>query len=125
MIPKNLRTWFVVHFIADYLFGIPLLIAPVWTLSLLGWFTIDPATTRLVGAALLGIGGESLLGMNAHPDTYKALLNLMIIWSLSAITGIILSIIQGSPPMSWVILIIFVTFSTLWIYYRYKLGTEK
>lgn len=125
MIPKNLRTWFVVHFITDYLFGIPLLVAPVLTLSLLGWSTIDPATTRLVGAALLGIGGESLLGINAKLDTYIALLNLKIIWSLSAILGILLSIIQGSPPMSWAILAIFIIFSAVWIYYRIQLGTEK
>jgi hypothetical protein len=125
MVPKNLRTWFVVHFITDYLFGIPLLVAPVLTLSLLGWSTIDPATTRLVGAALLGIGGESLLGINARLDTYIALLNLKIIWSLSAILGILLSIIQGSPPMSWAILAIFIIFSAAWIYYRLQLGTEK
>ena len=61
MVPKNLRTWFVIHFIADYAFGLPMLIAPVWTMTLFGWIIIDPATTRLVGAALLGIGGESLL----------------------------------------------------------------
>lgn len=125
MVPKNLRTWFVVHFITDYLFGIPLLVAPVLTLSLLGWSTIDPTTTRLVGAALLGIGGESLFGRNARLDTYIALLNLKIIWSLCAILGILLSIIQGSPPMSWAILTIFIIFSAVWIYYRLKLGTEK
>jgi Pyruvate/2-oxoacid:ferredoxin oxidoreductase delta subunit len=49
MIPKGLRTWFIIHFVADYLSGIPLLFAPVWTMSLLGWTTIDPATSRLVG----------------------------------------------------------------------------
>jgi hypothetical protein len=125
MVPKNLRTWFVIHFITDYLFGIPLLVAPVWTLSLLGWSTIDPATSRLVGAALLGIGGESFFGRNAKLDTYFALLNLKIIWSLCAILGIFLSIIQGSPPMSWAILAIFAIFSSVWIYYRFQLGTKK
>jgi hypothetical protein len=121
MVPKNLRTWFVIHFIADYLFGIPLLLAPVWTLTLVGWSHVDPATTRLVGAALLGIGGESLLGRNASLETFKAMLNLKIIWSLTAIFGISMSIIEGAPLMSWGFLGIFVTFSAIWVYYRIKI----
>jgi len=118
MVPKGLRTWFTIHFLADSLFGLPLLIAPIWTMTLLGWTNIDPATTRLVGAALLGIGGESLLGRNASFETYKAMLNLKIIWSLGAIFGIIVSLIEGAPPMGWLILVIFITFSATWIYYR-------
>jgi hypothetical protein len=121
MIPKGLRNWFLIHFIADYLFGLPLLIAPVWTMTLFGWTTVDPATTRLVGAALLGIGGESLLSRNASLETYRALLNLKVIWSLSAILGIGLSLIEGAPPMGWGFLAIFATFSAIWIYYRYQL----
>lgn len=121
MIPKSLRTWFVIHFIADYLFGLPLLIAPVWTLTLFGWDHVDPAITRLVGAALLGIGGESLLSRKAGRETYQAMLNLKIIWSLSAIFGISISIAQGSPAMSWGFLTIFVVFSAIWITYRYQL----
>jgi hypothetical protein len=122
MVPNSLRTWFIIHFIADYLFGIPLLITPVWTMTLLGWTTIDPATTRLVGAALLGIGGESLLGRNASLETYKAMLNLKIIWSLGAIFGIVASLMDGAPPLVWLILFIFSTFSVTWIYYRWKLN---
>ncbi len=55
MVSKNLRTWFVIHFVADYLFALPLLIAPTWLLNLFGWQSIDPFTARLVGAALIGI----------------------------------------------------------------------
>ena len=118
---KGLRTWFVIHFIADFLFGLPLLLAPVWTMTLLGWTSVDPATTRLVGAALLGIGGESWLGRNANLETYKAMLNLKIIWSLSAIFAIAASILQGAPLMSWAILGIFVVFSARWITYRVEI----
>jgi len=123
MVPKSLRTWFVIHFIADYVFGLPLLLAPVWILTLLGWTTVDPATARLVGAALLGIGGESLLMRNASLETFKAMLNLKVIWSLSAIFGIVASIIEGAPPMSWGFLGIFVTFSAIWITYRVRMRT--
>ena len=113
MVLKNLRTWFVIHFFTDYIFGIPMLIAPVWTMSLFGWTVIDPATTRIAGAALLGIGGESLLVRNASLEVYRAMLNMKIIWSLSAIFGIILSILDGAPPMAWGFLAIFTGFSAL------------
>ena len=121
MVHKSLRTWFVIHFIADYIFGLPLLLAPVWIMTHLGWTTVDTATARLVGAALLGIGGESLLMRNASLETFQAMLNLKVIWSLSAIFGITASIIEGAPPMSWGILVIFVTFSVIWIYYRVRI----
>ena len=80
MIPTSLRTWFVIHFVTDMLFAIPLLLAPVFTMTLFGWTTIDPATTRLVGAALLAIGIESYLGRNASAAVFEAMLNLKIIW---------------------------------------------
>jgi len=68
MVPKSLRVWFVIHFVADLLFALPLFFAPVFTLKLFGWETVDPATSRLVAAALFGIGIESLLGRNASAD---------------------------------------------------------
>ena len=109
MVPKGLRTWFIIHFIADYLFGIPLLLAPIWTMTLFGWASIDPATTRLVGAALLGI------------ETYRAMLNLKIIWSLAAIFSLAAAVAQGAPPITWLLLIMFLIFSITWIYYRMKI----
>ena len=41
-IPQALKTWFVVHFVVDMLFAIPLMLAPNYTLALLGWNQIDP-----------------------------------------------------------------------------------
>jgi divalent metal cation (Fe/Co/Zn/Cd) transporter len=76
MVPRSLRTWFVIHFVVDILFGVPLLIAPVLLLSWFGWETVDPFMSRLVGAALLGIGVESLLGRNASVEIYREMLNL-------------------------------------------------
>ena len=59
--PKSLQVWFIFHFVFDYLLGLPLLFAPGWLLSLFGWTVIDNFTARLIGAALIGIGGISLL----------------------------------------------------------------
>ena len=110
MVPKSLKTWFTIHFIADYIFAIPLLIAPVTSLKLLGWETIDPVATRIAAAALFGIGGISLLARNEDPLIFKTMLNLKLIWSSSAVIGILWSIIQGAPEAAWLFLVIFVLF---------------
>ena len=126
MVPKGLRLWFVVHFIVDVIFAIPLFLSPKETLQFFGWTQIDPLATRLVGAALMGIGIESLLGRNASVDAFRAMLNLKIIWSLSAVFGITLSMIQGGPPpFGWAVLAIFGSFSILWISYRFRLTHHR
>jgi hypothetical protein len=63
VVPPSARTWFVIHFVADVLFAVPLFFFPETTLSLLGWTDVDPAATRLVAAALFGIG----IPMQEHP----------------------------------------------------------
>ena len=42
MVPTALRTWFVVHFIADWLFALPMFFIPVEFMQLLGWDCVDP-----------------------------------------------------------------------------------
>jgi len=120
-LPPSLRTWFVIHFVADLLFGIPLLFFPQLLLSLLGWTTYDPLTSRLVGAALMGIGIESLLGRNASAETFRAMLNLKVIWASSALFAIGAGIAEGASPMAWAFLGIFAVFWAVWVYYRMKL----
>lgn len=90
-------------------------------MPLLGWTVVDPITSRLVGAALLGIGGESLLGRNASREVFSAMLNLKILWASSAVLGIGLGIAAGGPPMAWGFLVVFVIFGGIWIYYRSKI----
>jgi len=116
-VPNSLRRWFVVHFAVDMLVGIPLLLFPEFIMPLLGWKTIDPISSRVVGAALLGIGIESYLGRNASSDVFHAMLNLKVIWSSSAIFGIGLGIWKGGSQSGWLFLRIFVIFWCIWIYY--------
>ncbi len=120
-VPQSLRSWFVVHFVLDFVFAVPLLLVPGWFLPLFGWTQVDPFTSRLVGAALMGIGVESLLGRNASLETYRAMLNLKIIWAASAVVGISLGLAAGGPKVAWAILGIFTVFLGLWAYYRYLL----
>ena len=121
MVPSSLRVWFVIHFVLDFIFAVPLLIAPEFMLTLFGWNTIDPFASRLVGAALMGIGGESFLGRNGSVEVYRAMLNLKIIWSLTAVIGIGVSMAPGGSPWGWGVLGIFGAFCLLWVYYRLRL----
>lgn len=121
IVPNGLRVWFVIHFVADVLFGVPLLFFPQILLNLFGWQTYDPIMTRLVGAALMGIGVESLLGRNADADTFRAMLNLKVIWASSALIAIGVGIAEGVAPTAWFFLAIFFVFWCVWVYYRMKL----
>jgi hypothetical protein len=124
-ISKSLRTWFVIHCILDVMFAIPMMVAPVAFLSLFGWPTVDPFMTRLVAAALMGIGIESYLGRNAGVEAYQGMLNLKIIWSAFAILGLLISVLTlGGPWTAWLIIAIFVGFNILWVYYRLQLREE-
>ena len=120
-VPNGLRTWFVIHFVADVLVGIPLLFFPQVLLNLFGWKTYDPIMSRLVGAALMGIGVESLLGRNANADIFRAMLNLKVIWASSALIAIGLGISEGAAPTAWLFLGIFFVFWCVWVYYRLRL----
>lgn len=121
-VPELLRTWFLIHFIVDTLFAIPLIFAPEWLIGLFNWPVIDVFLARLVGAALLGIGGVSFLKRNAGLESYQSLLTLKIVWSSSAILGILLSLPENYPRITWLFLGFFILFLIVWVYYKRKLN---
>jgi hypothetical protein len=54
------------------------------------------------------------------------MLNLKIVWSLSAVVDVGLSVAAGGPTMGWAILFIFATFCALGTGYRLRLrGREE
>ena len=120
-VPASLRRWFVVHFVADIIFAVPLVLVPVNLLQVLGWPTVDPLTARMVGAALAGIGIESLLCRNDGIEAFRTMLRLKCIWSGAALVGLSLSLAQGAPRVAWAILAVFGGFAALWNYYRVRL----
>ncbi len=123
-VPTSLRTWFIIHFIADLLFAIPLIIFPTVFLSWLGWTAVDPVTARLVGAALIGIGGESWLARDASLAVYRGMLRLKLLWSGAAILGFGLSLYQGAPLATWLFFGIFAIFFLVWAYWHQQLSTS-
>jgi hypothetical protein len=75
-IPRGLKIWFIIHFIVDIALAIPLIFFPKIFLGLLGFPIVETLTARLVGAALIGIGGASLFAYNKKIETYNILLTL-------------------------------------------------
>jgi hypothetical protein len=121
LVPASLRTWFRVHCAVDLVAGLPLLLFPQRILGLLGWTTIDPVATRLCGAALLGIGGASVMVERHGLAGYRTLLGLKVIWSVAAIFALLAGIADGAPPAAWAFLSIFIAFSGIWISYVIRL----
>lgn len=120
-VPKALRVWFVVHFVADILFAAPLIVAPVAFGQLLGFESIDPITARMVGAALVGIGTESLLGRNDGPESFHTMLRMKVLWSGTANIGLTVNLLSGAPIITGGLLAIFVAFCALWTYWLLRL----
>lgn len=122
MVPPALRTWFVIHFVADLGFALPLFFFPREFLGMLGWTEVDPIASRLVAAALVGIGMESLIGRNASRQSFSTMLRLKMMWSATATLGIGWSIYQGAAPAAWLFLGIFAAFCGIWSWWRIQLG---
>jgi hypothetical protein len=119
-VPVSLRRWFVAHCVVDLAIGVPLLLAPGLFLGSLGWRCVDPVTARLAGAALLAIGGQSLIARQDGPEIFKLLLNLKLIWSYAAIVGLVVAVGQGAPPAAWALLSALIAFAGVWTHYRIR-----
>jgi hypothetical protein len=89
-------------------------------MALLGFSAVDPVSPRLVGAALVGIGTQSLIGRNEGLDAYRIMLNLKLLWSSTAIFALVMGIGEGAPPVTGLFLAVFLAFFGVWTYYRIR-----
>src|SRR2546422_8721778 len=105
--PSALRRWFVFYFAVDWAVGVPLLVAPEILLRFFGWHEIDPIATRLFAAALIAIGGQSLLGRNGSVNEFRAMLNLKLIWAAAAAIALGIGVLGGGPALTWLGLVVF------------------
>jgi hypothetical protein len=119
-VPRTLRAWFVADALVDLTAGLPLLAAPELVLRRLGWTCIDPVSARLVGAALLAIGGQSFLGRDAGVDVYRAMLRLKLIWSFVAALSLFVGVGAGAPTAAWALLSIFIGFAGVWLHHAIR-----
>jgi hypothetical protein len=119
-VPPTLRTWFLVDAAVDVLGAAALLAAPGLVLGRLGWTCVDPVAARLVGAAMLAIGGQSFLGRDASVEVYRAMLRLKLLWSFAAAGGLFVGIGAGAPPAAWAFLSMFIIFAGVWLHHAIR-----
>ena len=127
-VPNALKRWFVVHFVVDVVFAVPLLVAPRLFLGALGWSVVDPFSARLVAAALFAIGIESFLARHASVASYCSMITLKIIWSTAAILGMGLTVVESPAfrtPASYLLIGVFVGFNVVWVYWKKRLGDAR
>lgn len=96
-------------------------VPPGFIISTTAYQSVDPISSRLGGAALMGIGVASWLERKASAEILRAMLNLKIIWATSAVVGIALGLLHGGPPVGRVLLAIFTAFLALWVHCRLRL----
>ena len=119
-VPTALRTWFVIHAVVDYVIAIPLFLIPTLLLEFMGWNTVDPIMARLVAAALFGIGGISFFSRDEQVNTYRTLVTMKMIWSITAEIGFLVSFLvdmNNFPGIAWAFFGMFVIFTMAWGYW--------
>lgn len=122
VVPPSVRGWFVVDFVFSALvMGLPLLLVPEWLLPRLGWSTVDPVATRLVGAALVAVGWQSWRSRGSGQEAYRALLGLKVIWCSLGIVGLVAAIGAGAPQASWALLAVLLLLDGVWIHYAIRI----
>lgn len=124
-IPKSLRYWFLAHFFIDILFAIPLLLFPAWLLEGVGFETTNLLLARMVGAALIGIGGVSLIMRNKDTSAYIPMLQLKLLWSGTVIIALVLSFSETKTTIQLVLLATFMAFFLIWLHYFRLLSKNK
>ena len=124
VVPKGLRQWFIVHFIVDMVVAIPLFVFPENVLTAFAWPQIDILAIRLVAAAFFAIGISSFLSRSGSRETFHHLLNLKIIWSAFAVTGIAFTMLTEElyrNALALVSSLVFMIFLLVWIYWKITL----
>lgn len=120
VIPKSLRTWFLIHFWVDLLIAIPLFLFPSHILSILN-VQADLIFPRIIAAAMFAIGTTSLLTKNAGKESYVSLLTLKIIWSSTALFALALALLTTRNLFLVPLFLTFLVFNIAWVYFKRKL----
>ena len=118
-----LRKWLVFHFYVDYAVAIPIFFGAEQIAVYFPEYPLDTVALRIVAAALFGIGFSSLQASSLDFENMVKKLRWAVIWSGTAWTGILISLLNGGHPLNWPVFVTFVLFNILWTYYAIKLGS--
>ena len=122
-VPSTLRKWLVFHFYVDYAVAIPIFFCAEQIAVYFPEYPLDTVALRIVAAALFCIGFSSLQASSLDYDNMVKKLRWAVIWSGTAWTGVLISLVNGGHPLNWPVFVTFVLFNFLWTYYAVKLGS--
>ncbi len=116
---QSLRITFILHTIVSFVFGLALLIIPGRFLNLFGWAPIDPLISRMLGAALLGLGWGSYRGWRANTwDEVEFLLQVEAAFTVLASVGMLRHLLIASWPWYvWMVFAFYAIFAVSWVYH--------
>lgn len=116
---RSLRITFVLHAVVAFVFGLGLLIIPGRLLELFNWRPIDPLISRMLGAALVGLGWGSYRGWRANLlEEVEILLQVEAVFTVLACVGLLRHLLVASFPWYvWMIFAIYAIFAIAWVYH--------
>ena len=117
-----LRITFLVHAIVAWIFGLVILLIPETFGSAWGYTVLEPATWRLVGAALVAFGTSSLLAYRQKIwEKVKIVVQMEVVWCvLGALVMLWGLFYAGLPVAFWTNTILLGVFAVAFgaLYYR-------
>ena len=115
---KGLKIILLVHFIMGIILGFIFLILPEAYCDIVGVTMTDHGVLRLIGAASLALGGGSFLAYRSKEwEKTKLLVQLNLIWLISAVVGVVWWLIEGGPVAGWWVFGMFVIFLIAFVYF--------
>jgi hypothetical protein len=113
---KLLKTTFVVHVVLSGVLGLVLLIMPGRFLQLLGWASIDPILSRILGAALLALAWGDYGGWRGVDQAAQmSLVQMQLAFAALSAIGVLRHLLAARQPvMVWLLFAGCVVFAALW-----------
>ena len=123
-IKPNYKYIFLGHFIIALIFGVSLLLFPLWFTGIMNWPSEELYFTRLTGALMLGLGVSSLLAFRETDwDRVEIVVISEIVWLVLGVAVNIYGIIAVTQVfMIWAntILMIGMLGAFGWMYLKHK-----
>jgi hypothetical protein len=122
-VTKLLKLTFLIHFFVAAIFGLLFTVMVEVYFDVIGWnYKGDPVTGRILGAALLGFAGASLLAWRESKwESVKIVVQMEIVWLIigTAVQIFAVFAFPGLPFMIWVQIgiLIFFLVAFVWFYY--------
>ena len=117
-----LKITLIIHIVLAVLFGLPLLAAPGRFLGLFAWAPIDPLLSRVLGAALIGLGWLNFCALRQNSRAAaQPVIEAGLLFNGLAVAGLVRNMAGSSWPwVVWSLLGLFTVLTILWAVSHWK-----